>query len=427
VNRTEEPTTREPIPHGRYLSKRSALEALGRSFGRSSTSALSAMVEVADRCNEACVHCYQVQGQKGELTTEQLKAVFDELAALGVLLLTISGGEPTLRKDFLQLVTYARQLKFAVKIYSNGLKITRELAQELGRLAVQEVQLSLYSDRAELHDQVTRVNGSFDKTVAAARHLREAGVNVVLKTPLMRANADRVKEYTSFVTSLGADYSFDRNLCLREDGSAEPRSVEIDAAAYVAVTRQFSKRTERKQGSLADRPCGACSRNVHVEPNGELRPCAQWAVPTGNALEEGVAQAWRTNGKALAIRELTWAALPACRRCDLRSYCSRCFAQAQLEVGDARSPYENACQRARWEYEARHGHALEIEVTSGSASIGPYRQISEHHFVREDYEQSSADEALLAENQWLRDPRSEGKSELGHLVQLRRSKSAPLT
>jgi radical SAM protein with 4Fe4S-binding SPASM domain len=407
----------------RYHSKRSAIKSLLARFGGGSAPALSAMVEVADRCNEACVHCYQVQGQKGELSTAELKKVFAELAELGVLMLTISGGEPTLRKDFLELVAYARELKFAVKVYSNGLNITRALAQELGRLAVQEVQLSLYSDRAELHDQVTRVRGSFDKTVAATRHLREAGVKVVVKSPLMRANMERVPEYAEFVTSLGAEYSLDRNLVLREDGSAEPREVWIDERAYVSISRQLSKPKPQHQVPLRARPCAACSQNVHIEANGELRPCALWNVPTGHALAQGgITQAWHENGSALAIRALTWGALPACRVCDLRSYCSRCFAQAQLEVGDARSPYENACQRARWEYEARHGRAPEIEASSGSASIGPYRHISEHRFLREDYVHSDEDQALLAKNPWLRAACATDSTQLDQLVQLRRAK-----
>jgi radical SAM protein with 4Fe4S-binding SPASM domain len=421
--------TPAPIP-GRYHGKRSAVKTLLARFGGAHAPALSAMVEIADRCNESCVHCYQVQGQKGELSTAELKAIFAELAELGVLLLTISGGEPTLRKDFLELVRYARELRFAVKIYTNGTNISRELAQELGRLAVQEAQISLYSDRAELHDRVTRVPGSFDKTVAAARYLIEAGVKVVLKSPLMRANAERVQEYAQFVTGLGAEYSLDRNLVLREDGSAEPRQVWIDAHEYVSISRQLAKPKPSHEVPLGARPCAACTQNVHIEANGELRPCALWSVPTGHALRDGVANAWQKNEQALAIRELNWGSLPACRRCDLRSYCSRCFAQAQLEVGDARSPYENACQRARWEYEVRHGRAPEIEVLNGSAAIGPYRHTSEHHFVREDYAHDDSDQARLADHPWLRAERGDSPPAtggLGNLVQLRRSRSAPLT
>ena len=79
---------------------------------------LRAMLEISDRCNEVCVHCYQVQGQKGEMSTEQLKALIDELAAMGVLMLTISGGEATLRSDFIELLEHARAKAFAVRLSS---------------------------------------------------------------------------------------------------------------------------------------------------------------------------------------------------------------------------------------------------------------------------------------------------------------------
>src|SRR4030095_7190721 len=69
----------------------------------------SAMIEISDRCNEVCVHCYQIQGRKGEMSTEEIKTVLDELADMGVLFLTLSGGEPTLRKDFLDIVRHARE------------------------------------------------------------------------------------------------------------------------------------------------------------------------------------------------------------------------------------------------------------------------------------------------------------------------------
>ena len=140
-----------------------------RQVSAGSNAPMSAMIEVADRCNETCVHCYQIQGKKGELETADWKRVMDELADLGVIILTISGGEATLRRDFLELVAYARKKRFAVKLFTNGLNMTPELARELGELAVQEVQISLYSTRAEVHDWVTRVPGSWQKTVAATR------------------------------------------------------------------------------------------------------------------------------------------------------------------------------------------------------------------------------------------------------------------
>jgi len=77
-----------------FHGKRSAMHVIAQ-LARDRDTPLSAMIEIADRCNEACVHCYQVQGQKGELSTDEWRSILDELAEMGVLFLTISGGEAT--------------------------------------------------------------------------------------------------------------------------------------------------------------------------------------------------------------------------------------------------------------------------------------------------------------------------------------------
>jgi radical SAM protein with 4Fe4S-binding SPASM domain len=371
-----------PLP---YRRKRSAAllvsdrsDAAGMPF--------SAMVEIADRCNEACVHCYQVQGTKGELDTEQWEKVFSELAELGVMFLTISGGEPTLRKDFLHLVAYARKLRFAVKIFSNALNISPTLAAELGRLSVQEVQISLYSHRAEVHDGVTRVPGSFERVVRATRDLREAGVKVVLKSPLMTLNAAEYAEYVAFVIGLGADYTLDPKLNPRENGDMAPTALALGKPAYLALRRdiRFASPPPRAERRLDAAPCSACRGNVHVEPNGEMRPCTQWNIPTGQATDGGVREAWYGNAAARAIRGLTWNDLPGCRECDLRAFCQRCFADAERYAGDALAPYAQACGSALWKYQAERGVQPEIDSEAGYCAalpVGPFRNAGEHRFM----------------------------------------------
>jgi radical SAM protein with 4Fe4S-binding SPASM domain len=413
-----------------YFTKKSASDVLAlRTEG--SGAAYAAMVEIADRCNEACIHCYQVQGQKGELDTAEWERVLDELAALGVLFLTISGGEPTLRKDFLHLVAYARRLRFAVKVYSNALNIDEAMAQELGRLAVQEVQISLYSHEPGKHDAVTRVPGSFGKVLSATRALRANGVRVLLKTPLMQSNAGELSEYIALTTSLDAEYAFDPHLNPREDGDFAPRSLAIDRQTFLRV-RQDSrlKGPGTPARALTDRPCGACGSSVHIEANGELRPCTQWSVPTGDVRREPVSNAWRQNSAALAIRELTWQALPGCRACDLRDHCQRCFADAKHEVGNALLPYPMACRTARWHYELAHGVPPAIEsdeaLAAGASEIGPYRQVGEHHFRSGGVELDAGDRARLAEHAWLAAEEAR-PAPMQRLVQLRRREPATLT
>lgn len=412
-----------------YRSKRSAA-LLVSELAAAAGVPVSAMIEIADRCNEACIHCYQVQGQKGELDTAQWERILRELAELGVMFLSISGGEATLRKDFLHLVRYARELRFAVRIFTNGLNVDQAMAAELGRLSVQEVQISLYSPRAEVHDRVTRVPGSFERVVAAAKALRAAQVKVLLKSPLMTLNAADYAEYAHFVSSLGCDYTLDPKLNPREDGDMAPTALSLDKASYLALRRdpRFAVPSSgsvavlpggsaavpssgsaavpvlRRERSLDSTPCSACRSNVHIEPNGELRPCTQWSIATGHALSGSLRETWYGDATARAIRGLTWSDLPGCRVCDLRSHCQRCFADAERTVGDALAPYSRACQSALWKYEVELGVEPELEGASADAApLGPFRRIGEHRFAAasEGSREPQPTPAVRAQRPWL--------------------------
>ena len=85
---------------------------------------LSVHIDLTMRCNERCIHCYRVIERRPELTTQELKALLDDVARAGTLYLTFSGGEVFLRKDLLGLIEHARRLHFDVRLKSNALLIT---------------------------------------------------------------------------------------------------------------------------------------------------------------------------------------------------------------------------------------------------------------------------------------------------------------
>ncbi len=405
-------------------------EAILSAIEQRSGRPLRAMIEVSDRCNEVCVHCYQEQGRKGEMSTEQIKAVIDELAELGVLVLTVSGGEATLRKDFLELLGHARKRGFALRIFTNGLTMTQELAAALKALAVHVVEISLYSHRAEVHDFVTGVKGSFDKTVAGIRHLTALGVDVHIKTPTMSLNEDEIDAYIAMAEQLGVTFALDPgHMMPRENEDRAPEVWSRSAKGFKRIMGDErlagAAPAPRPQKPLGATLCGA-GENVHIEPNGELRPCTMLDVPLGNAAREGVRAARDGNDALHALLGLRWADVHGCRDCDLRAYCNRCHAAALAEVGDALAPYPSACADARTAYEVAHGEAPHIAAaTARDSSVGPYRQAAGHRFEIIDDVVTAADDALAARLPWLRRlqgglPAPAQHAQPGELIQIRR-------
>src|SRR5208283_5257817 len=85
--------------------------------------ALAAHVDITWRCNERCVHCYLDHDGKGEMTTEEIKEILRQLAGAGTFFLSISGGEPLLRRDCFEILEHARALRFNVKLKTNAVMI----------------------------------------------------------------------------------------------------------------------------------------------------------------------------------------------------------------------------------------------------------------------------------------------------------------
>src|SRR5271167_3015973 len=102
---------------------------------------LSVHMDITWRCNERCVHCYLDHDGVGEMTTAEIKEVIRQLAESGTFFLSISGGEPLLRRDFFEILEYARALRFNVKLKTNAVMIGAKEAVRLRQLGVEQVQI----------------------------------------------------------------------------------------------------------------------------------------------------------------------------------------------------------------------------------------------------------------------------------------------
>ena len=142
-------------------------------------------------CNLRCVHCYahsDARRYEGELTTDEAKAMIDDLAAFGSPVLLFSGGEPCLREDLVELMAYAKGKGMRVVISTNGTLITPEAARQYAEVGLSYVGVSIDGASPETHDAFRGMPGSFERAMEGIRNAREAGIKVGLRMTINKRN-----------------------------------------------------------------------------------------------------------------------------------------------------------------------------------------------------------------------------------------------
>lgn len=153
------------------------------------------------RCNLRCVHCYLDSEDKdysGELTTEQAKAMIDDLAEMGSPVLLFSGGEPFLRKDLFELGEYTISKGIRAVISSNGTLIDEEKARRVAEIGFSYVGISI-DGSPETHDEFRQKKGAFDAAIRGIEHCAKAGVKAGVRMTINQANYEDLDEVLDIV------------------------------------------------------------------------------------------------------------------------------------------------------------------------------------------------------------------------------------
>jgi [mycofactocin precursor peptide]-tyrosine decarboxylase / 3-amino-5-[(4-hydroxyphenyl)methyl]-4,4-dimethylpyrrolidin-2-one synthase len=153
--------------------------------------------ELTYACNLACVHCLSSSGRRDprELSTAECRALIEEFERMQIFYVNIGGGEPTVRKDFWELLDYAVDHHVGAKFSTNGSRITPAIARRLASTDYVDVQISLDGATAEINDAI-RGSGSFETAMRAIQNLSAAGMNnFKISVVATRANVDQLDAF----------------------------------------------------------------------------------------------------------------------------------------------------------------------------------------------------------------------------------------
>ncbi|MGB8332794.1 MAG: radical SAM protein [Polyangiales bacterium] len=324
---------------------------------------MSVLLELTYACNLDCTFCYNDLSLGGKrLSLEQYRELLDDLAGLGVLHLTLTGGEPLAHPRFFEIAGHARSLGFVIRIKTNGHAVKEPVARRI-REEVDPflVEVSLHGASGATHDKQTRVPGSFERLVTNIRTMKLLGLRVKVNSVLTRWNEHEVESMLALFDELEVGFQIDPEVKPKDNGDRSPLGIEASPEGQARYRRALQA-LARRDGILVDAPtvaasrraivagtdkhCGAGSNNIAVDPYGGVLPCVQWRVPVGNLHEQRVTEIWAQSGALRGIRETTKAVRRKLEGLGDAGIASNfCPGAAHTYSGDALAVYPPAAQR----------------------------------------------------------------------------------
>ncbi len=345
-----------------HIPTESGSEFTNRLLARSKQRlALFGSIEVTSRCNLRCVHCYinravnDADALKSESSFRDLQNVIDQIFDEGCLWLLLTGGEPFVREDFLDVYVYARKKGMLVTVFTNGTLLTPGLADRLAEFSPSLVEITLYGLTQQTFEAVTLVPGSYSRCMNAIELLMEREVNLELKTIVLTLNSHEVWAMKQYAEQLGVGFRFDAMINARLDGTLIPLTYRIPAENAVTLDLADEKRAESIRtfcNSLTSRSfvpdrlfqCGAGRNMFHIDSSGRLSPCMMSRQPAWDLNTLSFREAWRELVPKLF--EQTRQKQTQCIGCELFALCDQCPGWGRLEHGDPEAPVDYLCKVA---------------------------------------------------------------------------------
>ena len=227
-------------------------------------------IELTSRCNERCVHCYaeSTPERTEELPARAVAEVIDAGARLGFRTVQLTGGDPLIADAFLDAAARATDRRYeTVEVYTNGVALNEERFERLRALGV-HFAFSFYSHRPEAHDAITRLPGSWQRTLRAIERCVEADRRVRVSIVCLESNRDDLEATISLLESIGVP----RHAIGHDRVRTVGRGLE---APMADVDDVVGYRANHRAGPLDDMAPEEFSfgGRIAVRPDGAVVPC----------------------------------------------------------------------------------------------------------------------------------------------------------
>ncbi len=302
-------------------------------------------------CNLKCKHCFNPKNKMNEqLDFEICKKAIDEADELGVIEISMTGGECTINKDFLKIAKYIRSKHISLSFLTNGQKLydDKNLLKEIINLHPFRVELSLYSMNPEIHDCITGQKGSHFKTLNVIKKLRKANIKIMVNCPVLTINKNDYKDISAFAKE------WDITLITGCIFINNPDNCNDYLKADSKTTEEFYIDKIKEEGNIRANSfindnkaiCNFAGRlMLNIAPNLDITPCNDFNYPLGNFKTNSL-KSIRENALPGFIEKFSKSNLKECFKedyCEYCFYCPKILLYSTKELGK----FETFCEQAK--------------------------------------------------------------------------------
>lgn len=296
--------------------------------------------ELTYGCNLRCIHCSNPTHRvlAGELSTAEVCGIVTQIADLGVMTVTFTGGEPTVRPDLPDILEHARRQGLLLQLLTNATRLTPQFLDHLEGLPLTALNVSIYGATTAVYEAMTGVPGSFTQFLNGLTLLASRPLPVTVRMPVTTVNVSEIAACRSLVESHRMKFQYCLDITPRTNGDLAPLAYRLSPAGKAEVDRRMME--DRLAAWIPDH-CSpeqpfiscACGRSrFAVTPYGEMNLCVGFPTPRYDLRTGSVRDGWEVLKRT--VDEAAPSDEDHCPSCDVRRFCRQGRADAWLETGD---------------------------------------------------------------------------------------------
>ncbi|MCL1935466.1 MAG: radical SAM protein [Defluviitaleaceae bacterium] len=293
-------------------------------------------IELLTKCNWRCKHCYIDSHTVSGLPKEKIFEILKELRKSYTFDITFTGGEIFFRQDTMEIIEYARNLGFNVSLLSNVSLLDEDKIKKLKKLNIFKMYCTIFSMNCDIHDNITTIKGSLEKSIENIKLIKKYGIDLEIRTILMKENQNEYKNIYNFCIENDIEYTATTSVFPSIDGCKRPTDLRIDDKQKlkeiikdIDYIRKFDKkRDDIIQDSIC---CNILFNSLYIDSNGDIYPCNLLYIKLGDIYINNILDIWKNSPVLNELQNYKSSDLNSCNKCEAKDFCYRCTGIVKLE------------------------------------------------------------------------------------------------